>query len=103
LLRLIRSKRKAWRIAKQYNTGENVEKYKKLEKEVARKIRNAKRKLEKDLAFSEDRNGKKFMNHVRSKTKSKSTIGPLKDERGNVVTDNKETADILNRFFASVP
>ena len=29
-------------------------------------------------------------------------IGPLKDESGSLITDEKEMADKLNKFFASV-
>jgi hypothetical protein len=40
--------------------------------------------------------------YIKSKTKSKRTIGPLKNDRGQVTYDNKEMASILNNFFASV-
>jgi hypothetical protein len=55
IIRLFQKKKRAWKLAKNYNTGEHVEIYKKIEKEVANKIKNAKRKLERDMAFGEDK------------------------------------------------
>jgi hypothetical protein len=52
IVRLIRKKKRLWKTAKQYNTGEAREDYKKVEKEVAKKIRLAKRKFEKDMVFN---------------------------------------------------
>jgi hypothetical protein len=39
-----------------------------VEKLVANKIRKAKRKLERELAYGDDKNGKKFSMYVKSKT-----------------------------------
>jgi hypothetical protein len=45
---------------------------------LKKKIRKAKRKKERELVNSDDRNGKKFTNYVKSKTKVRTGIGPLK-------------------------
>ena len=37
-----------------------------------------------------------------SKRRTKSKIGPLKNKAGKPVIDDRETADILNDYFASV-
>jgi hypothetical protein len=50
----------------------------------------------------EDRNGKKFTNYIKSKTKARTGIGPLKKADGTLTTDGREMADILNGFFSSV-
>jgi hypothetical protein len=55
ILKLIRKKRRKWRKAKNSASEWEKKEYKKIEKEVANKIRNAKRKLEKDLVAGEDR------------------------------------------------
>lgn len=102
LLRLIREKRNAWRSFKNYGTIESSEKYKKLEREVVKRIRNAKRKLEKEIANSSGKNIKKFTDYIKAKTKSKTSIGPLKDSSGSILTEDKEVADHLNNFFTSV-
>jgi hypothetical protein len=99
---LIRQKKREWKNVKYLNSGDRLDDYKKLEKMVANKIRNAKRKLERDLAFSNDKNGKKFSMYVKSKTKARTGIGPLKMADGSVTADNKQMADSLNSYFTSV-
>jgi hypothetical protein len=49
ILKLIRKKRRKWRTAKNSHAEQDMNKYKRVEKEVSNKIRNAKRKLEKEL------------------------------------------------------
>ena len=73
-----------------------------MEKLVACNIRKAKRNLEKKLAYSrEGNNTRTFANYIKSKTKSRVSIGLLK-EGGRVITDDKNMAETLNRFFSSV-
>jgi hypothetical protein len=55
-LRLIRRKRRKWKEVKNTTSGDELKQYKQLEEETSKKIRNAKRKMEKDLAYSEDKN-----------------------------------------------
>jgi hypothetical protein len=102
IMRLIRKKKREWKTAIHYNTGPVVENYKKLEKEVSKKIKNAKKRFEKEMAFNEDRNRKKFSNYVKSKTKSRGSIGPLKNSNNEMTVNKQEMANILNKFFASV-
>ncbi len=64
------------------------------------KIRNAKRKLERDLVRDVDKHNRKFTKYVKSKTKSKTTIAPLITKK--ILTEGKEMAEKLNKFFASV-
>ena len=49
-----------------------------------------------------DNNAKTFANYIKSKTKSHTGIGPLKDADGHLITDDKKMAEKLNNFFASV-
>ena len=39
---------------------------------------------------------------MKEETKSKSSIGDLKDANGDTKTEDKDKAEILNDFFASV-
>ena len=55
ILRLIRKKRKVWKKAKYSSLAEDMAEYKRIEREVSNKIRNAKRKLEKDLVSGPDK------------------------------------------------
>jgi hypothetical protein len=102
IVRLIRKKKKAWKQYRLYGTADLANRYEELQREVKNKIRKSKRKWEKDLAQGEDRNGKKFTEYVRSKTKARTGIGPLKREGGGVTADGKEMAEILNKFMAGV-
>lgn len=102
ILRLIRRKRRKWREVKFSKRPEELEEYRALEKETAKKIRNAKRKLEKDLAAGSDKNNRKFAKYIKSKTKSKTTVGPLLSKDKKLITGDKEIAEELNKFFSSV-
>jgi hypothetical protein len=79
-----------------------MKEYKRVEKEVSNKIRNAKRKLEKGLVSGPDKNNRKYTQYVKSKTKSRTPVGPLVTKEKKIVTENKEMAEILNQFFSSV-
>jgi hypothetical protein len=102
IIRLIRMKKRRWREFRLYQTNEARLAYEVVEKELKKKIRKAKRKKEKELVSCEDRNGKKFTNYIKSKTKVRTGIGPLKKPDGTMTTDGREMADILNNFFTSV-
>jgi len=102
ILRLVRKKRRKWKNFKHSASRRDEEEYKQIEKETAKKIRNAKRSMEKNLVKEPDKNNRKFSKYVKSKTKSKTTIGPLITADRKMITGGKEMAEELNRFFASV-
>ena len=54
------------------------------------------------MANCRDNNSRRFANYIKSKTKSKSSIGPLKRANGDLITEEQEIAEELNTFFASV-
>ena len=43
-----------------------------------------------------------FYSYVRSKSKTRDTVGPLVDNTGRVVDDVKEICEFLNVYFSSV-
>lgn len=49
------------------------------------------------------RNSKPFYRYIKGKTKSRTQVGPLKDEDGRVLTDEKDMTDNLNECFCTVP
>jgi hypothetical protein len=98
-LRLIRRKRRKWREIKNTRRPDEMKEYKALEKEAAKKIRSAKRKLEKDLAAGSDKNNRKFAKYIKSKTKSRTTVGPLVSKDKKLITDEKEMAEEINKFL----
>ena len=99
ILRKIRRKRKCWRKFKNDHSAENFDAYKNAEKEVKKATQKAKRAHEKKL--SQTRNLKPFFGYVNKKTKSRVTVGPLK-ENGKVLSEDRHMADALNNFFSSV-
>jgi hypothetical protein len=97
--RLSRQKRRRFAIYCNDRTEENLKIYKKVEKECKKAVRNAKRKFEKKLATST--NKKPFNSYLRSKTKSRSGVGPIVHDN-RIVTEAKEMSTILNSYFSSV-
>jgi len=69
-------------------------------------IRSAKRKFERRLANGgkEDatKRKKQFFAYVKRKTNSRQPVGPLKDERGQVLREDGEMAKEINRYFCTV-
>ena len=102
ITRLIRQKKAAWKLAKKEPTSLNKARYEEAQKKLIKQVKKAKRKLEKDLLVGEDRNGKKFRSYIKSKTKSRTSVGPLKGEGGGLIQDDKEMAEEFNKFFTSV-
>ena len=59
--------------------------------------------MEKRLANStENNNSRRFANYIKSKTKTRISVGPLKDQEGKLVTDELEMAKTLHKFFSEV-
>jgi hypothetical protein len=98
-----REKKKAWMKFIKGNRDEKLYKeYKiKLNKSV-KENRRAKRSFEERLAKNIKEDSKTFFAYVNSKKRSNNMIGPLKNSQGEVLKNNKETADLLNSYFASV-
>ena len=67
LLKMIRKKRQAWKAFKNYGTQENLDKYKKLEREEVKKVRNAKRRLEKEIATAREKTAGNLRNTLNLK------------------------------------
>jgi hypothetical protein len=102
IIRLLRQKRRRWKAVRTSGSDKAWGRYKDAEKNCANKIRNAKRKMERDLASNPDKNNRKFARYIKSKTKSRTTIGPILTEEGTLLTSDVEMAEELNKFFVSV-
>ena len=98
-LRMIRKKNRYWKSLKFNNHPGRLMKYKELEKEARKATRNSKRRFERNLA--KEKNKRAFTSYVRSKTKNRVAVGPLKED-GKVVSSNADMAGILNNFFSSI-
>jgi Reverse transcriptase (RNA-dependent DNA polymerase)/Endonuclease-reverse transcriptase len=99
ILRAVRRKRRIWKK----EDGRNIsQQYRETERKVRNLIRNAKRNLERKLATENNGNSKPFYAYLKSKTKNRSPVGPLKDGQGSIVSDKKKMAEMLNSYFSSV-
>ena len=102
LLRTIRKKRRMWRVYTATEDYQDYLAYKAIEKEVQKSVKQAKRKYERNLAKKAKQNPKEFYSYLKSKTSNKDTVGPLKSDTEQVVSDDATMAGMLNEFFSSV-
>ena len=68
---------------------------------AAVEARRAKRNYEKKLATNIDTDRKSFYVFIRSRSRTRRTIGPLVDDKGNL-TVTQHMAEKFNNYFASV-
>ena len=76
--------------------------YKDVVKMCREKIRKAKAQLELNLAAGVKRSKKLFYKYINSKRRTRENLHSLLNEAGNVTTEDKEKAEVLNAFFMSV-
>ena len=100
VLRLIRIKQRRYKTYMRYKSAENLDIYQESDKTSKKAVKNAKKKFEKKLA-KKCKNDRQFNSYVKSKTKSRSGVGPLK-VNDKLVSDDQEMTECLNNFFSSV-
>ena len=67
-----------------------------------KRIRNKKNAVERRVMEYRKSNPKLYYAFINSAKKTRSKIGPLKNDRNETVTDPREQAELLNRQYASV-
>ena len=98
----IKEKKKAWKTFKNYQTAENLTKYRTKRNEVRSATRSEALTREKEISSEVKTNPKKFWSYVRQKTTIREAFPVLIKANGMLTeTDNKE-AEVLSNFFASV-
>ena len=102
ILALIGKKRKAWDRWKKCKSRENEVEYKKLEKSLKKKIRNSKNSVERKVAKEAKENPRAFYAYVNSAKRTRTKIGPISGENGEVLIDPGEQAERLNSHYATV-
>ena len=107
VMRIIRKKRRIWKgYAGKWGKHdyENFEAFKKVQQEVKKEVRNAKKNYERKLAKNRKKNSKSFYSYLKKKTSNRVSVGPLVDDSdGNkLITDDSKMAEMLNAFFCSV-
>jgi hypothetical protein len=96
ILREIRRRKRMW--ARDKDKADKDE-YKEQDKKTRNMIRAAKKKFERRLADGGGQNKRPFYAYVKARTKTRQSVGPLKDESGNTVNGMREMADLLNATF----
>ena len=102
--KLRKNRLKWWNKFKETNREciEYEQKYLHYQKEVNKEIRRSKRRLEKRLGENIKTDRKGFFKYARSKMKVKESVGPIEDDQGNLIKDEKQMATIFSDFFKSV-
>ena len=68
---------------------------------AAVEARRAKRNYEKKLATNIDTDRKSFYVFIRSRSRTRRTIGPLVDDKGDLTVSQHDLAEKCNSYFAS--
>ncbi|MES9881396.1 MAG: reverse transcriptase domain-containing protein [Sedimenticola sp.] len=98
----INRKHTKWKKYQYCKTDHNYALYKQARNEVKNVLRKATYNHEKDLAAKIKTDSKLFWKYTRSKTKTKFVINKLEKSNGELTTDDQESANVLNEYFASV-
>ena len=98
----IRDRNKAYKLSQLQPSQSSKSAHKNECRKVDRLIRKAKLEEEERIIEDAKHNPKAFMGHVNSRKPIKSSIGPLKDNEGNLISTDAGMANLLNTHFVSV-
>ena len=101
-VRAVKKKYHAWKRFTFSRSYRDYEEHCKLRNRASKAVLYSKKKHGKLIAESAKVNPKSFWGYVREQTKTRSGISDLKNEQGEVITDDTEKAQLMNSFFASV-
>lgn len=99
---LSKLKKRKWRRFRISKLSTHYEDYNNADKLLKNRIKKAKKNYERKLGNNAKNNPKQFYSYMKSKTKNKDSVGPLKTDDGCETSDDKEMAELLNGFFGSV-
>ena len=91
-----------WRVYRRTRKDEDYANYKEALNLATTEIRKSKRTFEQKLAGNKKNYSKSFYAYVRSKQKVRDKVGPLENNRGNIISDGFQMAVVLNEYFSSV-
>lgn len=95
-------KSRMWFRYRESKTYNDLVEYKRARNKAVKAYKKAKKQFEIKIAQQIKINPKSFYSYVRSKTRSKDLVGPLKDNNDEMICDNEGISNILNSFFGSV-
>ena len=99
---ILLAKKRAYKRYKSTHSQADTLEYTRNHRETKRLIKISKQLHELHIACNCKENPKEFFRYIREKKTIRSTIGPLLSAEGEIVIDERETADILNDYFGSV-
>ena len=102
LMKLWRNKYFAWKRYTETKSYRSYMDYKKETNILKKQSRMAKRVYEKKLAKEVRQNKRQFFRYVNSKLTVRPEISEMKNERGELVDNNKDICNILAKYFNSV-
>ena len=101
-IRKIVFKQTMWRVYRRIRKDEDYVNYKEALNLATTEIRKSKRTFEKKLAGNIKNYSNCFYAYVRSKQKVRDNVGPQENNRGNIISDGFQMAEVLNEYFSSV-
>ena len=91
-----------WRVYRRIRKDKDYANYKEALNLATTEIRKSKRTFENKLAGNIKNYSKSLYAYVRSKQKVRDKVGPLENNRGNIISDGFQMAEVLNEYFSSV-
>ena len=91
-----------WKVYRRTRKDEDYANYKEALNLATTEIRKSKRTFEKILAGNIKNDSKSFYAYVRSKQNVRDKVGPLENNRGNIISEGFQMAEVLNEYFSSV-
>ena len=101
-VRKIVFKQTMWMVYRRTRKDEEYANYKEALNLATTEIRKSKRTFEKKLAGNIKNESKSFYAYVRSNQKVRDKVGPLENNRGNIISDGFQMAKVLNEYFSSI-
>ena len=101
-IRKIVFKQTMWMVYRRTRKDEDYANYKEALNLATTEIRKSKITFEKKLAGNMKNDSKSFYAYVRSKQKVRDKVGPLENNRGDIISHGFQMAEVLNKYFSSV-
>ncbi|KAF9746896.1 hypothetical protein NGRA_3528, partial [Nosema granulosis] len=103
-LQRLHSQKKTKHSMKQRHPYDDVAKneYKISRRKLKRVLKRKKKDYENEIAANAKTNPKQFFSYISSKKNSKSVIGPLENDVGELETDDTKMSVLLNEYFCPV-
>ena len=95
-------KQTTWRDYWRTRKDEDYTNYKESLHLATTEIRKSNRTFEKQLAGNIKNDSKSFYAYVRSKQIVRDKVGPLENNRGNIISNGFQMTEVLNKYFSSV-